>query len=272
MHVFLNDIGHNINLACLKMSNGRTVSLDSTVGSGLVRNSLSEVIENGLETDESVTRAQQVINRLQINEQPTVFNLNSAHNQQTQFSTESPSSLDVETNLVRTISQDEIEPDADTVPSATVSIAGCSNSFSIYLSPFVSLTPLAQFPPLIVYSWGRSDLGCLFRSDLGPFEPSVPVQFSRNHKIRVISSNVYHTAAVTTTGEVYLCGGRLSLKQNKLSLSYSHLFSYPFLFLSLSRAFLFSLSLSHTRTCILTYIFMSSQTILTDRCPMKQSL
>jgi hypothetical protein len=60
---------------------------------------------------------------------------------------------------------------------------------------------------IAVYSWGRADLGALLRTETSAsFDPSEAISFSKVRKIRQISSSSYHTAAVTTTGELYLCG------------------------------------------------------------------
>eukprot|EP01042_Synura_sphagnicola_P001906 gene1906-2249_t len=57
-----------------------------------------------------------------------------------------------------------------------------------------------------LYSWGRSDLGALLHADLEEHSVSEPVHLASKRTILQISSNMYHTAAVTTTGELYLCG------------------------------------------------------------------
>lgn len=60
---------------------------------------------------------------------------------------------------------------------------------------------------IAVYSWGRADLGALLRTETSAsFDPSQAISFSEVRRIRQISSNSYHSAAVTTTGELYLCG------------------------------------------------------------------
>ena len=100
------------------MNEGRTVSLDSALGSGL-----AEVIANGLENDESVARAQQIITNLSLPLQ-----------QQSQLSTGAPSSLNVEMDLVRTISQENVLVEG-IVPPVNVSILGCSCSYSCSLPP-----------------------------------------------------------------------------------------------------------------------------------------
>jgi alpha-tubulin suppressor-like RCC1 family protein len=60
-------------------------------------------------------------------------------------------------------------------------------------------------PIPIVYSWGRSDLGNLFRK---PDEEAADgvYRFQSTRTIISVSSNVYHSAAVTSTGELYTCG------------------------------------------------------------------
>jgi alpha-tubulin suppressor-like RCC1 family protein len=60
-------------------------------------------------------------------------------------------------------------------------------------------------PIPIVYSWGRSDLGNLFRK---PDEEAADgvYQFQSTRTIIAVSTNVYHSAAVTSTGELYTCG------------------------------------------------------------------
>lgn len=58
-----------------------------------------------------------------------------------------------------------------------------------------------------VYSWGRSDFGALLHPDLLP-HPNIntPVQMQTHSALMEISSNFYHTAVITTTGELLTCG------------------------------------------------------------------
>jgi alpha-tubulin suppressor-like RCC1 family protein len=60
-------------------------------------------------------------------------------------------------------------------------------------------------PVPIVYSWGRSDFGSLFRKP-GDDDIDGVFQFESTRTIMQMSSNVYHSAAVTSTGELYTCG------------------------------------------------------------------
>jgi alpha-tubulin suppressor-like RCC1 family protein len=62
-------------------------------------------------------------------------------------------------------------------------------------TPYNSKSVEVEISTSSIYSWGRSDLGSLF-----------PASLSSKRIIRQISSNAYHSAAVTTTGELYLCG------------------------------------------------------------------
>ena len=66
-------------------------------------------------------------------------------------------------------------------------------------------------------SWGRSDLGALFTSSsfIDPENNVVminnrdemnPIEFQGRRKIIQFSSNIYHSCAVTSTGEIYTCG------------------------------------------------------------------
>ena len=60
-----------------------------------------------------------------------------------------------------------------------------------------------------IYSWGRSDLHCLFYKEKNNSEINDGIYTYRtasNRNIISISSNVYHTCAVTATGELYTCG------------------------------------------------------------------
>ena len=67
-----------------------------------------------------------------------------------------------------------------------------------------------EVPPLLdspsVISWGRNDLACLLkRKDCQTFN-GYQLFESDTRKFISISSNAYHTAAVTATGELYCCG------------------------------------------------------------------
>ena len=58
-----------------------------------------------------------------------------------------------------------------------------------------------------IYSWGRSDLHCLFYKEKNNSEMNDGIySYRSNRNIISISSNVYHTCAVTSTGELYTCG------------------------------------------------------------------
>lgn len=56
-----------------------------------------------------------------------------------------------------------------------------------------------------LYSWGRSDFGNLFRRPEDESQDGV-YEFHSTRTIMAISSNAYHSAAVTSTGELYTCG------------------------------------------------------------------
>jgi alpha-tubulin suppressor-like RCC1 family protein len=58
----------------------------------------------------------------------------------------------------------------------------------------------------IAYSWGRGDLGSLFRPDESSIDGIKQILLFGNRRIIQISSNCYHSAAVTSTGELYVCG------------------------------------------------------------------
>jgi alpha-tubulin suppressor-like RCC1 family protein len=60
-------------------------------------------------------------------------------------------------------------------------------------------------PIPMVYSWGRSDFGNLFRKP-GDDHIDGVYQFHSPRTIMQVSSNIYHSAAVTSTGELYTCG------------------------------------------------------------------
>eukprot|EP01041_Mallomonas_annulata_P011292 gene11292-23629_t len=57
-----------------------------------------------------------------------------------------------------------------------------------------------------LYCWGRSDFGALFHPDINPHEPNEPVIFNTKRTFIQIASNTYHSAAITTSGELYTCG------------------------------------------------------------------
>lgn len=57
-----------------------------------------------------------------------------------------------------------------------------------------------------VYCWGRFDLAALLHSDLERHNVDEDVTFLSKRKIVQISSNIYHSAAITATGELYTCG------------------------------------------------------------------
>lgn len=63
----------------------------------------------------------------------------------------------------------------------------------------------AGVPVPIVYSWGRSDFGSLFCKP-GDDHIDGVYQFQSTRTIMQMSSNIYHSAAVTSTGEIYTCG------------------------------------------------------------------
>jgi len=65
---------------------------------------------------------------------------------------------------------------------------------------------ISQVSTTSTYSWGRSDLGALLHSDLSPHQDIKPVDFVSRRDVLQVSSNFGHTAVVTTTGELYLCG------------------------------------------------------------------
>lgn len=56
-----------------------------------------------------------------------------------------------------------------------------------------------------VYSWGRSDFGNLFRRPADEDRDGV-YEFQCTRTIMTMASNAYHSAAVTSTGELYTCG------------------------------------------------------------------
>eukprot|EP01035_Chromulina_nebulosa_P019321 gene19321-25184_t len=63
-----------------------------------------------------------------------------------------------------------------------------------------------EFPNNIFLSWGRNDSGTLFRSEEEIIDGVQSLKFFGNRNIISISSNCYHSGAVTATGELYLCG------------------------------------------------------------------
>ena len=62
-------------------------------------------------------------------------------------------------------------------------------------------------PVPMVFSWGRSDMGTLLRmKDEEQSFDGVFVYSNPNRVILHISSNEYHTACITSTSDVLLCG------------------------------------------------------------------
>ena len=61
--------------------------------------------------------------------------------------------------------------------------------------------------PPVILSWGRSDTHTLLRTPAEEASSAITaLSFASSRTILQISSNLYHTAAVTSTGEVYVCG------------------------------------------------------------------
>jgi Regulator of chromosome condensation (RCC1) repeat len=158
--------GHNL---MENMSDRRISSLEST---------LNQVIEASEDNHENVFRARVILDSIQ-GIRSLSYNRSSSDG-----SNNSATAMvsDVETHIVRSLSS-ETNDDFETVlePDATVTIG--------------------------VYSWGRYDLGCLLRSELNSeFDATKPIQGFEKRKIRQIASSTFHTAALTNTGEVFLCG------------------------------------------------------------------
>jgi ubiquitin-protein ligase E3 A len=69
----------------------------------------------------------------------------------------------------------------------------------------VDNNPVLEQPTVV--SWGRNDLGCLIKKkENGQSSDGVYCYQSDVKNFVAISSNAYHTAAVTATGELYTCG------------------------------------------------------------------
>ncbi|RYH29664.1 hypothetical protein EON65_07765 [archaeon] len=64
----------------------------------------------------------------------------------------------------------------------------------------------ALFDQPRVLSWGRNDLGCLMYRNDEDIRDGIYSFSHTNRTIVSVASNVYHTAAVTSTGELYTCG------------------------------------------------------------------
>eukprot|EP00596_Hydrurales_sp_CCMP1899_P005982 CAMPEP_0119044426 /NCGR_PEP_ID=MMETSP1177-20130426/31359_1 /TAXON_ID=2985 /ORGANISM="Ochromonas sp, Strain CCMP1899" /LENGTH=208 /DNA_ID=CAMNT_0007014515 /DNA_START=145 /DNA_END=767 /DNA_ORIENTATION=+ len=62
--------------------------------------------------------------------------------------------------------------------------------------------------PALLYSWGRSDTDSLLTSpnDSSAVDGVHKLTFANQRTIVQICSNLYHCAAVTSTGELYTCG------------------------------------------------------------------
>ena len=73
-----------------------------------------------------------------------------------------------------------------------------------------------------MYTWGRGDLGQLGQSTDKNFTWPALLHTLRNKQIMHVSANIYHSAALTVEGEVYLYGcndnGQLGCKVNKENL------------------------------------------------------
>jgi alpha-tubulin suppressor-like RCC1 family protein len=76
-----------------------------------------------------------------------------------------------------------------------------SNNHEVFQEESIDI----KLQPLII-AWGRSDNGNLFTSDTNEIGCSHPLSFQGTRRLIQISSNVYHSAAVTSTGELYTCG------------------------------------------------------------------
>jgi alpha-tubulin suppressor-like RCC1 family protein len=61
----------------------------------------------------------------------------------------------------------------------------------------------------VLYSWGRTDLGCLFLADVAENQLCEPAprrsKYSKKN-FTCVCSVTYHSVGVTSTGEVYGCG------------------------------------------------------------------
>ena len=100
----------------------------------------------------------------------------------------------------------EIEPQAILTRMLSESIWRAPSRTSTPMdcdAPLSDLEPKSKF---VLYSWGRADLGALLHADCEDHDSNEPVQFASQRTVLQISSNAYHTAAVTTTGELYTCG------------------------------------------------------------------
>lgn len=94
--------------------------------------------------------------------------------------------------------------------SVQVSPRAVSDSSPVFKSDSIVITT-EEFTDSLkcastVYSWGRGDLGALLHADCDAHEDLEPVKFSSCRCIMQIASGLYHSAAVTTTGELYVCG------------------------------------------------------------------
>lgn len=76
------------------------------------------------------------------------------------------------------------------------------------LFPSTNRNNPSQVLPPSVYSWGRDDLGGLFHNPTDISKDGVYLYQNKNTFI-AISSNIYHSAALTSTGEIYTTGDNL---------------------------------------------------------------
>ena len=79
-----------------------------------------------------------------------------------------------------------------------------SNSFEGVILERMESSSIPIHVP-IVFSWGRSDFGNLLKKP-GDDQIDGVYQFQTTRTIMNTSSNIYHSAAVSSTGELYTCG------------------------------------------------------------------
>jgi len=126
-------------------------------------------------------------------------------------------------------------------PDGGSCVAHKEGSMDVVTDPGEEVVLATQTLPLpvvpIVFSWGRSDFGSLFRQDSivgegNEDECDGVFAFNRGSRIFLsIASNVYHSVAVTSTGDVYTCGenyeGQVTGTVNSQGQNGSPMIQYP---------------------------------------------
>lgn len=109
----------------------------------------------------------------------------------------------IEEEAMETSTQADVLHENDTTDHPVEETILTSN---FLLDPVVDFKESALFDQPRVLSWGRNDLGCLMHRNDEDIREGIYSFSHTNRTIVAVASNVYHTAAVTSTGELYTCG------------------------------------------------------------------